>query len=78
MGGDERLARLGFLATAALLYTVGTAGLTVSIVGDPTQYPALEQAMGRTMAEAVAAWSELFDFEHAQIDELRRMLSVMI
>lgn len=73
--GDERLARLGFLATAALLYSVGTAGLTLGIVGDPAQYPAFEQAMGRTMAEAVAAWVELSTFEIELAEEARRLLT---
>jgi len=71
--GDERLARLGFLATAALLYTVGTAGLTMAIVGDPTQYPVVELEMGCSMAEAVAAWAELSSFKFELAEEARRL-----
>jgi hypothetical protein len=71
--GEERLVRLGFLASAALLYTVGTAGLTMAIVGDPTQYPAFEHTMGCSMAEAVAAWAELSAFKFELVEEARRL-----
>lgn len=71
--GDERLVRLGFLATAALLYTVGTTGLTMAIVGDPTQYPAFEHTMGCSMAEAVAAWAELSSFRFELVEEARQL-----
>ncbi len=73
--GDESLARLGFLASAALLYTVGTAGLTKAIVSDPAQYPAVELAMGWSMAEAVAKWAELSTFKIELVEEARRLLS---
>lgn len=71
--GDERLVHLGFLASAALLYTVGTAGLTMAIVGDPTQYAAFEEAMGCSMAQAVAAWVELSVFKFELVEEARRL-----
>ncbi len=74
-GGDERLVRLGFLATAALLYTVGTAGLTMAMVANPTEYPVFEQAMGLPMAEAVAAWAELSTFKFELVEEARRLLT---
>jgi Phosphotransferase enzyme family len=74
-GGDERLVRLGFLATAALLYTVGTTGLTMAMVADPTEYPTFERAMGLSMAEAVAAWAELSTFKFEQVEEARRLLT---
>ena len=73
-GGDERLVRLGFLATAALLYTVGTAGFTMSKIADPTEYPTIEQAMGLSMAEAVDAWTELSTFKFELVEEARRLL----
>ena len=73
--GDESLARLGFVATAALLYTVGTAGLTVSIISDPVQSRAMERSEGRTMAEEVARWSGLRAFQFGLADEAHRLLS---
>jgi hypothetical protein len=73
--GDERLVRLGFLATAALLYTVGTAGLTMSMIADATEYPAYEHAMGLPMAEAVAAWVEQSTFKFELVEEARRLLT---
>ena len=73
--GEERLVRVGFLASAALLYTVGTAGLTMDIVGDPTQYPAVELALGCSMPEAVAVWTELSTFKLQLVEEARRLLS---
>jgi hypothetical protein len=73
--GDERLVRLGFVATAALLYTVGTAGLTMAMIADPTEYPAYEHAMGLSMAEAVAVWVELSTFTFELVEEARRLLT---
>ncbi len=75
---DERAVRLGFLATAALLYTVGPLGLVVAELSDPTQYPALELALGRPMAEAVACWVELQAFQFALADEAQRLLTAWI
>jgi hypothetical protein len=71
--GDERLVRFGFLATAALLYTVGTAGLTMAMIADPTEHPAYEHAMDLSMAEAVAAWVELSTFKFELGEEARRL-----
>ena len=76
--GDERLVRLGFLATAALLYTVGTAGLTFAIVGDPTEYQTYEQAMGKTMEESVAAWADLSTFNFELVEEARRLSAQLL
>ena len=73
--GDSRLARLGFLATAALLYTVGTAGLIVSIISDPAQSLAMERSEGRTMAEDVARSSELQAFQFKLADEAYHLLT---
>jgi hypothetical protein len=76
--GDEKLVRLGFFATAALLYTVGTAGLTLAITGDPNQYSAFESAMGRTIGEAVAVWAELSTFEFELAEEARRLSTQLV
>ena len=74
-GGDEGLVRLGFLATAALLYTVCIAGFMVALLGDPSRYPAFERSLGRPMAEAVAGWVELRPFQVELVEEARRLLS---
>ena len=74
-GGDEGLARLGFLATAALLYTVCTAGLLVALVGDPSQYPAFERSLGRPMGEAVEGWAELRPFQVELAEAARQLAS---
>jgi hypothetical protein len=75
--GDARAVRLGFLATAALLYTVGPVGLVVAELSDPTQYPALERGLGRSMAETVENWVKLQGFQFALADEAQRLLTVM-
>ena len=77
-GGDEGLVRLGFLATAALLYTVCSAGFMVALLGDPARYPAFEQSLGRPMAEAVASWVELRPFQVELVEEARRLLSIKL
>ena len=75
-GGDEGLVRLGFLATAALLYTVCSAGFTVALLGDPSRYPAFEQSLGRPLNEAVASWVELWPFQVELVEEARRLLPI--
>jgi hypothetical protein len=72
--GDEILVRLGFLSTAALLYTVGAVGLTLTIVGDSSHYAAVEQSMGRSMAEAVAGWNELWPFQIDLVEQARQLM----
>ena len=73
--GDEQLARLGFLVMAALLYTVGTFGIIVSILSDPAQSLAMERSEGRTMAEDVARSTELQAFQFRLADEAHRLLT---
>jgi hypothetical protein len=75
--GDARAVRLGFLATAALLSTVGPVGLVVAELSDPTQYPELERGLGRSMAETVENWVKLQAFQFELADESRRLLTVM-
>jgi len=74
--GDVRLVRLGFLAMAALLYTIGPVGLVVAELSDPAQYPELERALGRSMAETVEHWAELQAFQFELADEAQRLLAV--
>ncbi len=74
--GDVRRVRLGFLATAALLYTIGPVGLVVAELSDPAQYPELERALGRSMAETVEHWAELQTFQFELADEAQRLLAV--
>ena len=50
-----------------------TAGLTVAILGDPSQYPAFERSFGRPMAEAVAGLEELRVFEIELAEAARRL-----
>ena len=73
--GDGRLVHLGFLATAALLYTIGPVGLVVAELSDPDQYPELERALGRSMAETVENWAELEAFQFELADEAHRLLT---
>jgi hypothetical protein len=64
---------LGPAVQLALLYIVGTAGLTMAIVGDPTQYPAMEHAMGQTMSEVATVWTEHSGFGFELAEEARRL-----
>jgi hypothetical protein len=73
--GKEQLARLGFLATAALLYTVGTVGFIVSLISDPARSLAMERSEGRSMAEDVARSTELQAFQFRLADEARHLLT---
>jgi Phosphotransferase enzyme family len=73
---DEGLIRLGFLATAALLYTVCSAGFMVALLDDPSRYPAFERSLGRPMAEAVTGWVELWPFQVELVEEARRLLPI--
>jgi hypothetical protein len=53
--GDKSVVRLGFLATAALLYTVYAAGIMSGLLGDPSQHRAFEQLLGCPWGDAIAS-----------------------
>ena len=74
--GDEGVVRLGFLATAALLYTVCSAGFMVGLLGDPSRHPAFERSLGRPLGDAVASWVELRPFQVELVEEARRLLRI--
>jgi hypothetical protein len=72
--GSERAVRLGYLATAALLYTIGPISLVVADLSDPTRDQSPEQSSGQTMNEEVMSWIELQRFQFALADEALRLL----
>ena len=72
--GDERAVRLGFLATAALLYTIGPLSFVVADLSDPAQYSAQVHTQGRSMTEVGVSWIELQAFQFALADEALRVL----
>jgi hypothetical protein len=77
-GDDVTLAQaprhaLGPDVQLALLYTVGTVGLTMAIVGDPTQYPAMEHVIGQTMTEVATVWTKHSGFAFELAEEARRL-----
>jgi len=73
-GGDKSVVRLGFLATAALLYTVCAAGFMVGLLGDPSQHRAFEQLLGCPLGDAGASYGELRPFKVELVEEARRLL----
>ena len=68
------MVRLGFLATAALLYTVCAAGFMVGLLGDPSQHRAFEQLLGCPFGDAVAGYGELRPLKVELVEEARRLL----
>jgi hypothetical protein len=72
--GDERLARLGFTADAALHTTVGALRQALPLVTDPALHPFGEDLFGRPLAEVVEGWAELWPFQFELADEARALL----
>lgn len=75
--GDGRLARLGFTAAAALRYAIGRLRLTVPMTMDPALRSHVEEMMGLTIAEVVAAMNALCAFEDEMGAEARSLLHLV-
>ena len=71
--GDERLARLGFAAAAALRYTLGSIHLSLPDLADPNNYPGWELLFRRPFWTMLDAWVDLWPFEWALADEARSL-----
>ena len=72
--GDERLARLGFAADAALRTTVGLLRVIVPLVAEPDRRPVAEDRFGRPLEDVVVAWAELWPFQLRLAEEARSLL----
>lgn len=75
--GDARLARLGFTAAGALRYAIGRLRLTVPMTMDPALRSRVEQMMGLSIAEVVAAMNALCVFEDELAAEARSLLPLI-
>jgi hypothetical protein len=72
--GDERLARLGFAADAALRTTIGLLRVIVPLVAEPDRRPVVADRFGRPLEDVVAAWAELWPFQFGLAEEARALL----
>jgi hypothetical protein len=75
--GDERLARLGFTAAAALRYTIGTHRLMLPGIATPATYPLLESLLNRPIQEIVDGWANLFAFQFQLAEEARSLIPLV-
>lgn len=75
--GEARLARLGFTAAAGLRYAIGRLRLTVPMTMDPALRSRVEQMMGLSIAEVVAAMNALCVFEDELAAEARSLLHLV-
>jgi hypothetical protein len=72
--GDDRLARLGFTADAALHMTVGALRQALPLVTDPALHLFGEDLFGCPLAKVVESWVALWEFQFALADEARALL----
>jgi hypothetical protein len=72
--GDERLARLGFAADAALRHSIGLLRVIVPLVSDVSRRTVVEVRFGRPLEELVAAWAELWPIQFELAEEARALL----
>jgi hypothetical protein len=72
--GDERLARLGFTADAALRTSVGLLRVMLPLVSDPALRPVVKDRFGYPLEDVVAAWAELWSFQFGLAEEARALL----
>jgi hypothetical protein len=72
--GDERLVRLGFTANAALRHTVGLLAPMLQVVTDPALPADVEAFFGRSFAQVLEGWAELWPFQFELAEEARALL----